>query len=72
MIPFIIDETPFENGDYIYIPDVKKAVADGASQMKAYVVKDNAVKEFEIKLGALTDDEKQIILDGCLINYYRH
>ena len=72
MIPFIIDETPFENGDYIYIPDVKKAVADGASQMKAYVVKDNAVKEFEIKLGALTDDEKQIILDGCLINYYKH
>ena len=66
MVPFIIDETiPFENGDYIYVPDIRKAVAEGASHMKAYV------NEFEIKLGALTDDEKKIILDGCLINFYR-
>ena len=72
MVPFIIDETiPFENGDYIYVPDIRKAVAEGASQMKAYVIKNGKANEFEIKLGALTDDEKKIILDGCLINFYR-
>ena len=72
MVPFIIDETiPFENGDYIYVPDIRKAVAEGASQMKAYVINNGKANEFEIKLGALTDDEKKIILDGCLINFYR-
>ena len=72
MVPFIIDETiPFENGDYIYVPDIRKAVAEGALQMKAYVIKNGKANEFEIKLGALTDDEKKIILDGCLINFYR-
>ena len=72
MVPFIIDETiPFENGDYIYVPDIRKAVAEGASQMKAYVIKNGKANKFEIKLGALTDDEKKIILDGCLINFYR-
>lgn len=72
MVPFIIDETiPFENGDYIYVPDIRKAVAEGASQMKAYVIKNGKANEFEIKLGALTNDEKKIILDGCLINFYR-
>lgn len=72
MVPFIIDETiPFENGDYIYVSDIRKAVAEGASQMKAYVIKNGKANEFEIKLGALTDDEKKIILDGCLINFYR-
>ena len=72
MVPFIIDETiPFENGDYIYVPDIRKAVAEGASQMKAHVIKNGKANEFEIKLGALTDDEKKIILDGCLINFYR-
>ena len=39
--------------------------------MKAYVIKNGKTNEFEIKLGALTDDEKKIILDGCLINFYR-
>lgn len=54
------------------VSDIRKAVSDGASSMKAYIVKDNGLKEFEIKLGALTDDEKKIILDGCLINFYRN
>ena len=72
MLPFIIDkgELPFANGDYIFIPGIAKAIKDKASVMKAYVV-NKGMKEFELKMDPLTDDERQIILDGCLINYYK-
>ena len=39
--------------------------------MSAYVVKDGALKEFKLMLGDMTDDERSIILKGCLINYNR-
>ena len=73
MIPFVIDagELPFANGDFIFIPEVVKAIKDKASEIKAYVVKDELC-EFTLKIGDLTDDERQIILDGCLINYYKN
>ena len=71
MLPFILSEDlPFENGDYIYIKDVKTAIAAKKSEIKAYVVGKN-MKEFNLKLGELTDDERDIIQKGCLINYYR-
>ena len=71
MLPFILDgEIPFENGDYIFIPEIKKAVAEKRSEIKAYVV-GKGMKEFTITLGDCTDDERKIILSGCLINYYR-
>ena len=71
MLPFLFDgELPFELGDYIFVKDIKKAVAEKADVIKAYVVKDKLV-EFDLKLGELTDDERSIILKGCLINYYR-
>jgi len=71
MLPFILSEDlPFENGDYIYIKDVKTAVAEKISEIKAYVVNKD-MKEFTLKLGELTDDERDIIQKGCLINYYR-
>lgn len=71
MLPFIIEqEFDFENDDYIFIPDIKDAVKNKAEVIKAYVVnKDFA--ELSLKLGELTDDERQILLDGCLINYYK-
>lgn len=73
MLPFIFpdEELPFANGDYIFIPDVKKAVEDKASAIKAYKVGDK-VSEFTLNMGALTDDERKIILDGCLINFYKN
>lgn len=73
MLPFIIDkgELPFTNGDYLFIPGIRQAVIGKASELKAYVVKDGALKEFTLRLGDLTDDEREIILKGCLINYYR-
>ncbi|MDE6232451.1 MAG: hydratase [Lachnospiraceae bacterium] len=72
MLPFIYenDELPFANGDYIFVPGIEKAVREKAATIKAYVVKDE-MKEFELKLGELTDDEREIILKGCLINYNR-
>jgi aconitate hydratase len=72
MIPFLIEkgELPFKNGDYIFIPDVKEAIENKVSCIKAYVVKDT-LEEFVLNLGELTDDERTIILKGCLINYYK-
>jgi aconitate hydratase len=72
MLPFLIDgkELPFENGDYLFIPEVKKAIEEKQTEIKAFVVGDN-LKKFTLKMGELTDDERTIILKGCLINYYR-
>ncbi len=73
MLPFVIPEgeLPFANLDYIFLPDIRKAVEEKAESIRAFVVKDGALKEFALKLGALTDTERQIILKGCLINYNR-
>ena len=73
MLPFIIPEgeLPFKNLDYIFVPGIKKAVEDKADVIKAFVVKGGETKEFTMTLGELTDEERQIILKGCLINYNR-
>ena len=73
MLPFLIKEgeLPFHNMDFLFIPDIKNAVEDKRENIKAYVVCDDGLKEFELKLGELTDEERQIILKGCLINYNR-
>ena len=73
MLPFLIKEgeLPFENLDYIFFPGIRKAVEEKDAVIKAYAVKDGALVEFEMTLGELTDEERQIILDGCLINYNR-
>lgn len=79
MLPFIIEEgsLPFKNGDYLFVSDVKEAVAEKKEVIKAYVVTegknpaDGEMKAFDLRLGELTDEERQIILKGCLINYNR-
>ncbi len=74
MTPFLVeDPSVFELGDYIYIPDLKEAILNGTKEFPAYVVKeDGTVNEFPVTIGDLTEDERQIIVDGCLINYYRN
>ncbi|MBQ7587163.1 MAG: hydratase [Lachnospiraceae bacterium] len=71
MLPFLIEEgeLPFKNKDYLFFPGIRKAVEEKASEIKGYVVGDE-LKEFVVRLGDLTDDEREIILKGCLINYY--
>ena len=73
MLPFVIDagELPFHNLDYLFIPDVRAAIADKKAEIPAYVVKDGALVPFTLRMGELTDDEREIILKGCLINYNR-
>ncbi len=75
MLPFIIKdgELPFKNLDYLFIPGIRKAVEDKSEVIKAYKVDVNTGKttEFDLRLGELTDEERQIILKGCLINYNR-
>ena len=71
MLPFLYQgELPFENGDYLFIKDIRKAIEEKNDTIKAYVV-NKGMKEFELHLGNLTDDERDIIKKGCLINYYR-
>jgi len=73
MLPFLIEkgDLPFANGDYIFLPDVRKAVETKTAEFEAYVVKDGSLTPFALKMGELTDDEREIILKGCLINYNR-
>ena len=72
MLPFLFpdEELPFKNGDYLFVPGVIDAIKNKATTMKAYVVNEG-MKEFELKMGELTDDEREIILKGCLINFNR-
>lgn len=75
MLPFVTGEDEkalsFKNGDYIFIPDVRRAVQEAADTVDAYVVGDS-LKKIALQLGRMTSTERQIILDGCLINYYRN
>ena len=74
MLPFIYEseELPFKNGDYIFVPEIVEAVKNKATDVQAYVVDDDKnVKPFTLKLGEMTDGERDIILKGCLINYNR-
>ena len=72
MIPFIFEEEelPFHNLDFIFISGIRTAIINKATKVKAYVVRDT-LEEFELQIKEMTDDERQIILDGCLINFYK-
>ena len=74
MLPFVTKEEheslSFKNGDYLFVPDIRKAVEEKAADIKAYVVGED-LKEIHLQLGDMTDAEREIILKGCLINYYR-
>ena len=80
MIPFLYkqgdtdatENLPFANGDYIFVPDAKKMIAEKLPSIKAYAVRaDGTTAEFELSTGDMTDDERKIIQAGCLINFYR-
>ncbi len=73
MLPFLIDEgeLSFQNLDYLFLPKIRDAVLAKKTEFEAYVVKDGQLKPFILKMGELTSDERDIILKGCLINYYR-
>jgi aconitate hydratase len=74
MTPFLVQNPEvFELGDYIFVPGLRKAILEKKDDITAYAVKpDGTVTKFSCSVGALTDPERQIIADGCLINYYRN
>ncbi len=73
MLPFLIPagDLPFRNGDFLFFPGIRKAVEEKTDVIKGYTVDGDSLKEFDVTLGELTDDEREIILKGCLINYNR-
>jgi aconitate hydratase len=73
MIPFTVESEPdFEVGDYLLVCGARSAVKDKTEKVTAYIIKpDGSKKEMTLCIPSMTDDERQIILDGCLINYYR-
>ena len=73
MLPLLIPEEnlPFEKLDYLFFPQIRKAVREKAASITGYVVKGETLAPFTVSLGDLTDEEREIILDGCLINYNR-
>ena len=72
MLPLqLADATPFGLGDYVLIPNVREVLKGDLQSIKAYVLGDT-VKEFELYMAPLTTDERQILADGCLINFYKH
>ncbi len=73
MLPFVIaaGPLPFANGDYLFVPEIRAAIAERLTEIPAYVVKDGGLTPFTLMMGDLTDDEREIILKGCLINYNR-
>ena len=79
MIPFLIeDPSILRLGDYVFVPGIRSAILENADSITAYVIRRSdeepsgwSIREFSTSTGALTPDERQIIADGCLINYYR-
>ncbi len=72
MLPLLYEDVSvFENGEYIFIPGIRQAIADKAADIPAVVIAGEEKKHITLHLAPLTDDERQIILEGCLINYYR-
>ncbi len=73
MLPFqLAGATPFGLGDYILIPNVREVIKGDLSDIKAYVLGENGPVAFSLSIAPLTADERRILADGCLINFYKH
>lgn len=73
MMPFTIDaDTPFDYkpGDYLFVPGIKSAVVNGDEKIKGYIIFDGGVKEINLNMAGLTEKEREILLRGCLMNWY--
>lgn len=70
MLPFVCEGIPVQLGEYVFVPDIREAVQLGKQDIPAYVLSENGAREISLSLQSLTEDEKSIILAGCLINFY--
>jgi aconitate hydratase len=71
MVPFVLNgKADFKDDDYIFVPNIKKVLDGDMSEILAYVIGDE-VKSLSLAIEPLTDEEKEIIRCGSLINYNR-
>ncbi len=73
IVPYTIEAaTPFdfEPGDFVFVPDIREAILSGKEQATARVISAKGVSELTLHFANLTTDERQILADGCLMNYY--
>ena len=69
MLPLLAEKFRCKVGDYIYIENIDRLIADGAEKIPAKHISGHTVKDVTFTVGPLTPDEKKIILSGCLINF---
>jgi aconitate hydratase len=76
ILPFTLDaDTKFEYevGDYVFVGGIRQAIIEGKEEFNATVIRANGTTEsLKLYVKGLTPDEKEIILDGCLMNYYKN
>ena len=70
MIPFLTKDTEYKLNDVIVVKDVAEKLKRGDTEFEALLIREEKVFAFKLYIDPLTDDEKDIILKGCLINYY--
>lgn len=73
ILPFTIDKDcpfPYESGDELFLPNIRQALTSGARDIPARVITQSGVHEIMLHLPELTADEREILLRGCLMNYY--
>ncbi len=76
IMPFTLAENaefPYSEGDYVFVKGIRQAIIDGKEEFGANVIRaDGTVDDITLYVKGLTDDEREIILDGCLMNYYKN
>ena len=71
ILPFVIDSESFEKDDYIFIPGIAGKIRSAEAVLDAWVISGKSVKPLPLKVPELTPEEREIVLEGCLINYNR-
>ena len=71
MLPFLNEDATFEIGDILIVEGVRRLLESGAEEFPALLFRGGKSTPVTLKTGALTDTERQIVADGCLINYYK-
>ena len=73
MIPFVTEKADeFRLNDYVFVPCIREAILNGVQEVKAYIISEKDVRETTLKTGELSETERAVLADGCLINYYRN
>ena len=71
ILPFTTDEEfNYDVNDYVFVPDIREKILKGEEVFPAKVITKDSVKDITLYVKGLTEDEKDIILKGCLMNYY--